>query len=68
MPNDELIDFDFEIRFAHICDVDSLKENILKRYKSSLAHLSDDEKLALSVSITELDIPEKSSVNINSLV
>ena len=46
--------------FAHslsnIKNINSLKKAIKRRYKKSLAHLSDNEKISLGIGITELKI------------
>jgi hypothetical protein len=60
IPYEELKDSDFQYSLSHIYDVASLKKAILKRYEQSLAHVSDDQKLALGVSITELEITRRS--------
>ena len=36
--------------------INALKKAIMRRYKKTLAHLSDVEKLSLGVAITELKI------------
>ena len=46
----------FEHSLSNIKNVDALKKAIKRRYKKSLAHLSDTEKLSLGVAITELKI------------
>ena len=46
----------FEHSLSKIKNVNALKKTIKRRYKKSLAHLSDMEKLSLGVGITELKI------------
>ena len=46
----------FEHSLSNIKNVSALKKTIKRRYKKTLAHLSDVEKLSLGVAITELKI------------
>jgi len=46
----------FEHSLSNIKNINSLKKAIKRRYKKSLAHLSDTEKLSLGVAVTELKI------------
>ena len=46
----------FKHSLSNIKNVNSLKKAIKRRYKKTLAHLSDAEKLSLGVSITRLKI------------
>ena len=46
---------DFEHSLSNIKNINTLKKAIKRRYKKSLAHLSDEEKLSLGVAITELE-------------
>ena len=46
----------FEHSLSNIKNINALKKVIKRRYKKSLAHLSDTEKLSLGVAITELKI------------
>ena len=46
----------FEHSLSNIKNVKALKKNIKRRYKKSLAHLSDTKKLSLGVGTTELKI------------
>ena len=46
----------FEHSLSNIKNINTLKKAIKRRYKKSLAHLSDKEKLSLGVAITELKI------------
>ena len=46
----------FKYSLSNIKDINSLKKTMKRRYKKSLAHLSDTEKLSLGVAITELKI------------
>ena len=46
----------FEHSLSNIKNINTLKKAIKRRYKKSLAHLSDTEKLSLGVAITELKI------------
>ena len=46
----------FEHSLSNIKNINALKKAIKRRYKKSLAHLSDAEKLSLGVAITELKI------------
>ena len=46
----------FEHSLNNIKNVTALKKAIKRRYKKSLAHLSDKEKLSLGIGITELKI------------
>ena len=46
----------FEHSLSNIRNINALKKAIKRRYKKSLAHLSDTEKLSLGVAITELKI------------
>ena len=46
----------FEHSLSNIKNVNALKKTIKRRYKKSLAHFSDTEKLSLGVAITELKI------------
>ena len=46
----------FKHSISSIKNVKSLKKAIKTRYKKSLSHLSDNEKLSLGVAITELSI------------
>ena len=46
----------FEHSLSNIKNINALKKAIKRRYKKSLAHLSDTEKLSLGVAITELKI------------
>jgi len=57
----ELIEKNFDNSLAHIKNVAELKIAILRRYKSSLAHLNKSQKLALGVSITDLEFIENAS-------
>lgn len=56
---DELTESDFKNSLDNIRDVDSLKKAMIRRYEKSLAHLSNEEKLSLGISITELEIIER---------
>ena len=47
---------DFEHSLSNIKNINALKKAIKRRYKKSLAHFSDTEKLSLGVAITELKI------------
>ena len=47
---------DFEHSLSNIKNINTLKKAIKRRYKKSLAHLTDTEKLSLGVAITELKI------------
>ena len=47
---------DFEHSLSNIKNINTLKKAIKRRYKKSLTHLSDTEKLSLGVAITELKI------------
>ena len=47
---------DFEHSLSNIKNINTLKKAIKRRYKKSLAHFSDTEKLSLGVAITELKI------------
>jgi hypothetical protein len=46
----------FKHSLSNIKNINTLKKAIKRRYKKSLAHLSDTEKLSLGVAITELKI------------
>ena len=46
----------FKHSFSNIKNVNTLKKAIKRRYKKTLTHLSDEEKLSLGVAITELKI------------
>ena len=46
----------FEHSLSNIKNINTLKKAIKRRYKKSLAQLSDTEKLSLGVAITELKI------------
>ena len=46
----------FEHSLTNIKNVNTLKKAIKRRYKKSLAHLSDTQKLSLGFAITELKI------------
>ena len=46
----------FEHSLSNIKNINTLKKAIKRRYKKSLAHLSDTEKLSLGVAITKLKI------------
>ena len=46
----------FEHSLSNIKNINALKKAIKRRYKKSLAHLSDTEKLSLGIAITELKI------------
>ena len=46
----------FEHSLSNIKNISALKKSIKRRYKKSLAHFSDTEKLSLGVAITELKI------------
>ena len=46
----------FEHSLSNIRNINALKKAIKRRYKKSLAHLSDAEKLSLRVAITDLKI------------
>ena len=50
---------DFRYSLPDIKSVEELKEAILKRYKKSMSHIPDDEKLRLGVGVTELEVIEK---------
>lgn len=52
---EELLKKDFINSLNHIKDTSELKFAILRRYKNSLAHLNERQKLALGISITELE-------------
>jgi len=47
---------DFKYSLKNIKNVNDLKKTIIRRYKKTLANLSDDKKLALGVAITKLKI------------
>jgi hypothetical protein len=49
---------------SDIQSVWSLKKNILHRYKRSLPNISDDVKLSLGVSITELELFEEVGIQV----
>tara|TARA_B100000787_G_C16051846_1_gene231611 strand:- start:75 stop:596 length:522 start_codon:yes stop_codon:yes gene_type:complete len=46
----------FKHSLSNIKNVNTLKKSIKKRYKKTLAHLSDTQKLSLGIAITELKI------------
>ena len=46
----------FKYSSSNIKNIDTLKKAIKRRYKKTLTHLSDTEKLSLGVAITELKI------------
>ena len=46
----------FEHSLSNIKNINALKKAIKRRYKKSLAHLSNAEKLSLGVAITKLEI------------
>ena len=46
----------FKHSLSNIKNVNALKKSIKRRYKKSLAHLSDRQKLSLGIAITELKI------------
>ena len=46
----------FKHSLSNIKNVNALKKSIKRRYKKSLAHLSDTQKLSLGIAITELKI------------
>jgi len=46
----------FKYSLGNIKDINSLKKTIKRRYKKSLAHISDSKKLSLGVAITKLKI------------
>jgi|TARA_B100001964_G_scaffold113120_1_gene126076 hypothetical protein len=46
----------FKYSLSNIRDINSLKKTIKRRYKMSLAHISDSKKMSLGVAITELKI------------
>ena len=46
----------FKYSLSNIKNINALKKAIKRRYKKSLAHFSDTEKLSLGVAITELKI------------
>ena len=52
----ELSEKDFINSLKHIKSVNELKSAILRRYKQSLSHISEEQKLAMGVSITKLEI------------
>ena len=56
VPYSGLKDDDFENSISSIKTVQQLQKAILKRYKNSMSHISDEEKLKLGVGITELEI------------
>ena len=49
----------FKHSLSNIKNVDALKKTIKRRYKKTLAHLSDTEKLSLGVAVTELKIMKR---------
>ena len=53
---DNLKDDVFKYSLSNIKSINALKKAIKRRYKKTLAHLSDVEKLSLGVAITELEI------------
>ena len=53
---DNLKDDVFKYSLSNIKSINALKKAIKRRYKKTLAHLSDVEKLSLGVAITELKI------------
>ncbi len=53
---DSIIERDFTHSFRNIQNVTELKKEILRRYKKSMAHVSDKKKLGVGVGITELKI------------
>jgi len=53
---DNLKDDVFKYSLSNIKSINALKKAIMRRYKKTLAHLSDVEKLSLGVAITELKI------------
>tara|TARA_B110000263_G_C14948151_1_gene346787 strand:+ start:26 stop:541 length:516 start_codon:yes stop_codon:yes gene_type:complete len=46
----------FEHSLSNIQNINTLKKAIKRRYKKSLAHLSDSEKMSLGIGISELKI------------
>ncbi len=46
----------FKYSLSNIKNINALKKTIKRRYKKTLTHLSDEEKLSLGVAITELKI------------
>ena len=46
----------FKYSLSNIKDINSLKKTMKRRYKKSLAHMSDSKKLSLGVAITKLKI------------
>ena len=49
----------FKHSLSNIKNVNALKKSIKRRYKKSLAHLSDTQKLSLGIAITELKIVKR---------
>ena len=52
----DLKDNVFKYSLSNIKNINALKKAIKRRYKKTLAHLSDVEKLSLGVAITDLEI------------
>jgi len=50
---------DFKHSLSNIKNIKTLKKAIKRRYRKSIAHLSDAEKLSLGVAITELKIVKR---------
>ena len=46
----------FKYSLSNIKNINALKKTIKRRYKKTLSHLSDTEKLSLGIAITELKI------------
>jgi len=49
----------FKHSLSNIKNIGSLKKSIRRRYKKTLSHLSDKEKLSLGVAVTDLKIIER---------
>mgnify|MGYP006091735177 FL=1 len=56
---DEIKKETFKYSLNNIKNINDLKKTIKRRYKKSLAHLSDSKKLSLGVAITKLDIVKR---------
>ena len=55
----DLQDNVFRYSLSNIKNINTLKKAIIRRYKKTLAHLTDSEKLSLGVAITELQIVKR---------
>jgi len=56
VPYSDIKNHNFKNSLGKIKDIPSLKKTIKRRYKKTLSHLTDNEKISLGIAVTDLKI------------